>query len=564
MLFYIVLILILILIAVVAYGTWMRKKTYAHIDRIESWKIDITNRPVTEEIARVKELKMVGETEKKFETWRNDWDEIVTSDLPEVEEQLFDAEEAADKFRFKKSTKILHVLEDRLQLIEGRIEEMLNDLNEVVDSEQQNRKDIVSIKEGYHKVKKDIITRRSQFKNAIPSLEAMLRKVEDSFKAYETESENGNYIHAREILIGIKAELDTLESDLKQIPELYKEIDHNLPNELKELNQAYEEMTEQGYILRHLQLTEQMKEMDRQLAVLSEAMEQKAYEETEESIETMNQQIEWLFQQLEKEVETRTQLHETAPVVKRDLEIVGEKVRGLDEELATIQESYRVDEEDIRVYQDIKNAFEKINKEFVEVNAVREEREEAFSIIYEKIEHMKEDINVLRDSSSELQVKIRMLRKDERLAKETLVNLKKKIYDTNKLVQKSNMPGVPHSFASLVEESEELIDEINLALQKKPLEMTTVQRILGEAQDKINLLYEKAERLVDDAELSEQLIQYGNRYRSSHLFIKEELRRAEEYFRSYNYQESVEIAAAAIEKVEPNILKKKDLYDQVK
>lgn len=559
--FYVILILILVLIAGIAYGTWMRKKTYAHIDRIESWKSDIMNRPVTEEIARVKELKMVGETEKKFESWRTDWDEIVTSELPRVEEQLFDAEEAADKYRFNKAQRILNELELQLQSIEENIKEMLHDLNEVVDSEQQNRKDIISIKETYHAVKKEMITKRSQFKNAVAVLEEKLREIDGDFKAYEADTETGDYIKARETLISVKSDLEQLAADMAIIPKLYKEIDYTLPDQLKELYDAYEEMTEQGYVLRQLQLNDQMKEMDKQLLTLSEAMEQKAYHDTSESINTMHQQIDWLFQQMEKEVIARKQLRETAPFVKQDLMIVTKKVTGLNEEIITVQESYRIDEDDLKTQIDIRLAFEKIEKEFSEVQMVLEEKQEAFTIILEKIEHMKHEIDILRDSADEFEEKIHTLRKDELLAKDTLGKLKKKIFEAGRLVQKSNMPGVPHSFLSVFEESEELLNEVDEKLQQKPLEMSVVQQVLDETESKVNLLHEKAISLVESAELSEQLIQYGNRYKSRYPEINEELKRAEDYFRSYNYQESVEISAAAIQRVEPDILKKIDLYE---
>ncbi len=559
--FYVILILILVLIAGITYGTWMRKKTYAHIDRIESWKIDIMNRPVTEEIARVKELKMVGETEKKFESWRTDWDEIVTSELPRVEEQLFDAEEAADKYRFGKAKRLLNDLEMQLQAIEENIKKMLADLNEVVDSEQENRKDIVSIKESYHSVKKEMITKRSQFKSSVVSLEESLRHVDELFKAYEDETESGNYIKARETLIVIKEDLDQLEADMAVIPKLYKEIDYTLPDQLKELYEAYEEMTEQGYVLRHLQLTEQMKEMDKQLLTLSDAMEQKAYLDSAESIKTMHQQIDWLFQQMEKEVMARKQLRETEPVVNQDLAIVTRKVNGLTKEVVTVQDSYRIDEEDLKTQDDIRAAFEKIEKEFFEVQSVLADKQEAFSIILEKIEHMKHEIDVLRDSSDEFEEKIHALRKDELLAKDTLDKLKKHIFEAGRLVQKSNMPGVPHSFASVFEEADELLSEVEAKLEEKPLEMSAVQQVLDETEAKVNVLHEKAISVVDSAELSEQLIQYGNRYKSRYPEINEELKRAEDYFRSYNYQESVEIAAAAIQRVEPDVLKKIDLYE---
>ncbi|MDQ7860918.1 septation ring formation regulator EzrA [Peribacillus frigoritolerans] len=47
------------------------------------------------------------------------------------------------------------------------------------------------------------------------------------------------------------------------------------------------------------------------------------------------------------------------------------------------------------------------------------------------------------------------------------------------------------------------------------------------------------------------MIQFGNRYRSSHDIVAESLREAEAKFRSYEYQAALETAATAIEKGRP-------------
>lgn len=64
-------------------------------------------RPVLDEMSKVKQLNMTGQTEELFERWRQEWDELVTSKLPGIEDYLFDAEEYIDKYRFKKAKESL-------------------------------------------------------------------------------------------------------------------------------------------------------------------------------------------------------------------------------------------------------------------------------------------------------------------------------------------------------------------------------------------------------------------------------------------------------------------------
>ncbi|WKB36752.1 septation ring formation regulator EzrA [Terrilactibacillus sp. S3-3] len=327
MLYAVVGIIVLFAVAVI-YSTWMRKKIYSQIDRMESWKNDIMTRPVAEEMARMKELKMVGEAEKKFDKWRSDWDDIVAAKLPAIEKELFEAEELADKYRFKKASQGLKQLENALSQIENQIDGLLKDLNEVVESEHQNRKDIISIKEDYHQIKKSLITKRSQFKRTFLNLENAKKNIDEQFKVYDSETNQGNYIKARKILLETKQQIDALKQEIEQIPRLYKDLHHVIPEQLKELRQGHQEMVEQGYVLEHLQVEEQIAEMEKQLFVLEQAVERLELDDAAESIQAMHDQLDWIYAQMEKEVLSRKQLHEVAPAIEQNLQAVGKNSEG--------------------------------------------------------------------------------------------------------------------------------------------------------------------------------------------------------------------------------------------
>ncbi|MFC7393636.1 septation ring formation regulator EzrA [Scopulibacillus cellulosilyticus] len=554
--FYIVLGIIIILILAVGYGTWMRRKTYSQIDKYESWKIDITNRQITEEISRVKELNVIGETEKKFESWRKIWDDIITTELPGVETMLFSAEEAADKYRFGRASQILKTVHEKLDQVESRIAAMLKDLHEVVDSEQQNREDIVEVNEAYHQIKKDLITKRSQLKDAAPYLENAVNQISQDLKSFHEENENGNYIKARDILLQIKNQLSVILNNIVEIPSLYKEIQINLPQQIKELHEGYHEMIEQGYVLRHLDIEKQLQEMGEQLAMFEKDIEQAEINEASEGVNNIQEHLDWLYQQLEREVYSRKHLLEAAPTLEQDLTIVRKKINELDKETEVVQQTYQIDKDDLKVHDDIDHAYLQLEKDFKEVDEVLKEKKEAFSIILEKVEAMREQVSALRDSADDFKEKIKTLRKDELVAKESVQDLKHKLLESRRIVQKSNLPGVPHSYATILEEAQESLLEVHEKLDKKPLEMATVQQVLDDATDKVNYVHEKTHEMVKACQLAEYLIQYGNRYRNRDPRVREELIRAEEYFRDYNYQDAFEIALSVIKPYEPDVLKR--------
>lgn len=97
---------------------------------------------------------MTGQTEEFFEKWREEWDEIVTAHMPKVEELLYDAEENADKYRFKKANQVLVHIDDLLTAAESNIEKILREISDLVTSEEKSREEIEQVRESYSKSRK--------------------------------------------------------------------------------------------------------------------------------------------------------------------------------------------------------------------------------------------------------------------------------------------------------------------------------------------------------------------------------------------------------------------------
>src|SRR5690625_4924095 len=93
------------------------------------------------------------------------------------------------------------------------------------------------------------------------------------------------------------------------------------------------------------------------------------------------------------------------------------------------------------------------------------------------------------------------------------------------------------------------------ALEKQPLDIGEVQQAITDAEAAIENAVEQTEIMLDQAYLTEQVIQYANRYRSRYPLLAAKLSESERLFRSYEYELSLERAAEAVEEIEPGALK---------
>ena len=101
---FIIAIIVLIILTTIAF--LFRRKHIQEIGRLEQEKLQIQHKPILEEMTKVKQLNMTGETEEKFERWRSEWTEVMDVHMPEIDTLLFDVEDVVDRFRFRKATEV--------------------------------------------------------------------------------------------------------------------------------------------------------------------------------------------------------------------------------------------------------------------------------------------------------------------------------------------------------------------------------------------------------------------------------------------------------------------------
>ena len=220
----------------------MRRKIYNEVDRLGLWKIELLNRPVSEEIAKVKSLQMVGETERRFEHWRDDWEHILAVELPDLEEMLIDAEEASDKYRFRKAKQILTSVDKELLEIEERIDKITKEVDEWVRSGEESQTYIVILQAEYNDLKHTFLSHYPSFGKAASIIEAHFEKVDEQLIQYEEAHADGYYPKAEKILLETQKIVDTLKEKIETIPTLRMKLTSELPKKIAQLERDMDEM----------------------------------------------------------------------------------------------------------------------------------------------------------------------------------------------------------------------------------------------------------------------------------------------------------------------------------
>ncbi|WP_194841458.1 septation ring formation regulator EzrA [Sporosarcina obsidiansis] len=552
--YFIIPLIIVIILTVIAF--LFRRKHIQEIGKLEQEKLQIQHKPIFEEMTKVKQLNMTGQTEEMFERWRSTWTEVVDDRIPKVDSLLFDAEDHVDRFHFKKATETEKQIQEILSHCEKEMHMILEELNELIGSEEKNRIEMETIKEQHRAARKAILAHQHSFGAAVEPLEKEWESFNPRFEEYDTLIENGNYLQAREIVISLASKGDHLSRIIHEIPSLLADLQSKIPAALRELRNGIAEMEEQSYYLGHLNIHSQFDEIEQQLGELRQQLVHLQVEEVGREVAGLHDRLESFYDVLEEEVSSRYYVEDRWDTLLDSFEALQGTIQATMNEVNFVQQSYRLDEKESQVPQ---NAMKKLNTlaKRIELFIERQNNHEsAYSGLQTELQAIAEELDTLAEEQENFSNRIKNLRIDENHVRSRLFSLSQQLQAADRNLHRANIPGIPDEMEIQLEEADEQIFLVKQSLEEVPLNMGLVESYIQKAAAVVDDVCTKTEDLIENAMLVERIIQYGNRYRASHPHVHQKLMQAEDSFMQFRYMKALEEAATAVEEVEPGAMKK--------
>ncbi len=559
---YIIIVAVVLIALLATVGFIIRKKHTAEIKRLEKEKLEVQHYPIYEELTRVKTLNMNGQTEELFENWRNAWAEVTDVHIIKIDSLLFDAEEYRDYFKFNKATAVEKEIAERIEECDQTRLRILSELEELIGSEEKNRVEIEQLKEYYRSARKTVLAHQHSFGPALELIEKRLEDFVPKIASFDVLTEEGNYLQAREVVLTLNKEAQNIFELLNEVPALLTDVQTKLPAAIHELRSGQREMEGQGYYLRHLELTEYLDEVEKELNDLKQAIADLDIDQVKPRIDEINSEIDEFYDVLEKEVVAKKYVDVHCEPVRDTLMRVMVMTREVRDEADYVQRSYHLPEKEAELPRNCLKQLESIHRRYELLTSRVVEEKSAYSSLKEELEELSEEIARLNEEQENFSLRLKNLRVDENTARHQLESLKKSLNDIERMLQRAQMPGIPEEMDKRLEEAEELLFVVMQSLQEIPLDMERVHANLELAKKEIEDVKARAREMVINVITIERIIQYGNRYRATNPQMNERLQEAENAFHQFRYIKALEDAAAAVEMVEPGAIKKIEVLVQ--
>lgn len=547
--------IVIIVIAVASYAIsyFLKKRHYQNINNLEQQKFELMDTSVTEMIQNVKSLSLTGQTEKNFDQWKDRWKQIELTAFPDIENFLFDAEQATDRLQLIKAGKAENKSNQLIESTEKKIKEIQLALDELLKSEEKNNQAIKKVQEKYQGIRKKLLTQSFSFGPALDKLEKQLTFLELSFAEFSDLTSSGDHNEAEEILKKVSFETNELNDAVTTIPSLVKEVSNEFPAQVQELKEGYHELKDvQHFIFLEDRLATDIAEIEQDIKQSEKLIKQCETEKVEKINSIIEEKINHLYDVMEAEINAKEMVEKEQPNLAELIEFVNKRNQQLLIEIDRVSQSYTLNDTIFEQPKDMQRQIEEIQLNFETFNNGMEKNQAVYTVVAESYAEDNNRLTQIEEKQEELINQLTDLRKEETEVKEKIDDFEFNMRGIKRYIEKQHLPGLPEEYLDLFFVTTERIEKLAKELNKLKINMTDIKKMCELCEDDVELLIDKTEEIVDSALLTEYMMQYANRYRNDYPQIAEAILESNDLFnKEFQYKESLEVISTALEVVEP-------------
>ncbi|HEM5121935.1 TPA: septation ring formation regulator EzrA [Streptococcus suis] len=552
----IILIVSIVIILIIAYVACLivRKRNDNLLVALEERKEELFNLPVNEEVETVKALHLIGQSQVSFREWNQKWVDLSLNSFADIENHIFEAEGYNNAFRFVSAKNAIDSIDSQIDLIEEDIASIRQGLMELKEQEEKNSGRVKHALNLFDSLQEAVRENPDSYGETLPELEKQLKNIEVEFSEFVMLNSSGDPIEASEILDKTEEHMIALNQIMDRIPSLIERVTKDFPEQLEDLESGYRKLVEQNYLFTEANIESQFQNIRvsiRENTALIVSFDLDAAEAENEGIQA---KIDHLYKVFNREIEANKEAVKISKNLPKFLEHVVQNTQLLNEESQRLNATYLLADSKLSRINQLKARLESIEIVVTESVEDIENPQVAYSILEERLDHSLASLKEIEEEQLVLADYLKSQELSENTARKKATLYINKLHTLKRYMEKRNLPGIPAEFLTNFFRTSDHVEALIAELDYKRINIEVVNRLLENATYDMNQLEELAYLIVQNATLTEQLLQYSNRYRSFDESVQKAFNRSLSIFeKDFDYQAAFEEISFALETVEPGV-----------
>lgn len=529
-----------------------RKKVLFIEDEINS----IRTLPIRYRLGRVKAIgQSAPEILEQYQDLEDEYEKIETASQNDILTLLTDLDERTYYRKLGGVKKDLRLLDRAVEDYRTKSTELLQRIEEITEIENDQRLVIIATKENYRNLYDRYNSLRYKIEDFVPAVKEKIDEIDQDFITIEEMMNAQKYLEAKSFTQSVALKIDFLNDNLDTISKLTDLCKNYLPGQVELVTKRKDELVERGFAINLLDATSRFVKITNDLKSQSDQLKNLDLDALEEKINLTSKDLSGLLSDFTEEqvaFDSYASRKDKCFDAVENLTNIAVKVKR---DYQHLKENYVLDNYGITVEKDLEQIKE-IQKRKLELERIILEKEFAFSQMLRDFDDLIARCNHVASNIEKYYILDENLKIQEKRALDELDNIAIVLLEIKSEISNNHLPMINESYKDYIEDSYAKAEAILKVTKIRPINLEELSLQVDAARDVIYKLYDNVHHLIVTAQMVEEAIMFGNRYRHSFLEVNTELTRAELLYRNGEYTNALKVAVDIIEKIAPGSYEK--------
>ena len=532
----------------------LRKRNEKRLAVLEERKEELYNLPVNDEVEAVKNMHLIGQSQIAFREWNQKWVDLSLNSFADIENNLFEAECYNNSFRFLKAQHKIDQIESQIILIEEDIASIRNALADLEKQESKNSGRVLHALDLFESLQNTVAEDSERYGQALPEIEKQLENIQSEFSQFVTLNTSGDPVEAAEILDNAENHILALTHIVERIPAIVAKLTTELPDQLEDLEAGYRKLLDANYNFVETDIESRLQLLYEALKNNQENIKKLELDNAEYENTQIQEEINALYNIFTREIASQKVVENLLSTLPTYLDHLKDNNQVLVKDIERLSKTYLMAESDVNHVRRLQVDLDSLEVTVSDLTSEQEEYSEAYSVLEERLENVQATLKEIEDDQVSVSERLVQIEKDDVNARQKANVYVNRLHTIKRYMEKRNLPGIPQNFLKLFFAASHSTEDLMAELEQSQVNIESVNRILEIASHDMEVLETETYSIVQYATLTEQLLQYSNRYRSFDEGIQQAFQESLEIFENaFDYQASFEKISQALEVAEPGV-----------
>lgn len=455
----------------------------------------------------------------------------------------------------KKYNQIKEDIEDvkiKVNELEEKCSKLSKSINEIINVDDDNRQEILKYRREFREVKDSYESHKNELKFLEDSFIAIFDKIESYFSEAEELLAGAHYEESKEKFPEIDHVIKALSKSISILPKLTMNAFVIMPNNINDLIDNYNVLTNQGYPLHHLKFQSAIDSYNAALEKIQNKLKLFQSKNVEYELNQIRDAILTLSNDFEQEVNARNYYSEEFDKIYNGSYRIENKFIKMRRSLPEYKVTYKLNESYV-------DDLDKIQKEIDELGSIKRtldtyvhsSSQQPYSTLANKLKNLSNAMGQIEKDIEDVHLYLVSLRTDTNNGYSYMTKTFVELKQLESLLRKIGVPSITFTLTNDFKQCYEILNECGEVIHNLPIDVSLLNDYIKQLEKCLANVKEKLEDLPRLQKKAEDSIVYANQYRSAFDDVKTTLLRAEKSFFEGDFDRTSNETVAMLKKIKP-------------